>query len=291
MTEAAEPQWDERATLADRMRHYAVPGVGVAAIDNFAIDWSRGYGTLRAGGDESVTPETLFHAGSIAKCLSAAATLTLVEDGRLGLDRDIAEDLRSWQIPESDFTREEKVTLRRLLSHTGGLEDGFTNRSSGDPVPDYFTAEGSASSVSLVELLEPLGLPSSTYEQPIPSAQRPRAAVEHDLSGRPIGGDRLHIPFRAAGGLWTTLSDLAAFVIEILQAHRGESERILSQSITEEMLKRQIEIENNPVAEAAGIGFQLGGAGGDFYLVHTGGTWGSTAILWAYPERGREPSS
>lgn len=80
-TEAAEPQWDERVGLADRMRHYAVPGVSVAVIDGFEIAWSKGYGALRTRGEDPVTPQTLFHAGSVAKCLSAAATLTLVEQG------------------------------------------------------------------------------------------------------------------------------------------------------------------------------------------------------------------
>lgn len=340
MTEAAEPQWDRRAELADRMQHYAVPSVGVAVIDGFEIAWSRGYGTLRAGGEDPVTVETLFHAGSVAKCLSAAAALTLVEQGLLDLDGDVNEKLRAWRIPENDLTREEKVTLRRLLSHSGGLEDGFTNRSSADAVPDYFTPEGEAPSVSLRELLDaapgvdvdgptrvtavpgsryryanadyvvlellagdvtgepfarfmervilgPLGLTSSTYEQPLPPDLRTRAAVEHDLSGRPIPGDRLHIPLLAAGALWTTPSDLARFGIEIARTYRGESERILSRGAAMEMLTRQIKIADNPLAEASGLGFQLAGEGEDLYAVHTGGTWGSTSILWIYPATGK----
>ncbi len=340
MTESAEPQWDQRATLAERMRHYAVPGVGLAVIDDYEIAWSGGFGTLEAGTGDRVTDQTLFHAGSIAKCLSAAAALTLVGEGRLELDRDVNEHLRSWRIPDSEFTAAEKVTLRRLLSHSGGIQDGFTDRSSGDRVPDYFRPAGEGATVELRELLdaapgidvdgptrvtavpgsryryanadyailellvrdvtgepfaafmaqrvlEPLGLASSTYEQPLPAALRARAAVEHDLRGRPVPGDRLHIPLLAAGGLWTTPSDLAQFAIEILRSHRGESDRLLSRALTAEMLTRQIEVAGNPLADGAGLGFELAGEGTGFYIVHTGGTWGSTSILWAYPETGQ----
>lgn len=72
-----------KLTLAERMEHYQVPGVSIAIIDDFKIDWARGYGVLEAGGAELVTAETLFHAGSMAKSISAAAALGLVEGGLL----------------------------------------------------------------------------------------------------------------------------------------------------------------------------------------------------------------
>jgi hypothetical protein len=49
-------------------------------------------------------------------------------------------------------------------------------------------------------VLDPLRLKSSTYEQPLPEDLRAAAAIEHDSKGLPIEGDRLHIPFVAAGG-------------------------------------------------------------------------------------------
>jgi CubicO group peptidase (beta-lactamase class C family) len=338
--EDGQPHWDERAELADRMRQYGVPGVGIAVIEGYEIAWAGGYGTLRSDDDTPVTPATLFHAGSTAKPIAAAAALKLVQEGRLSLDGDINEKLRSWHVPDSEFTVREKVTLRRLLSHSGGLEDGLTNRSSADALPNYLTPEGVAPTVTIQQLLdaepgldvdgparvarvpgseyryanadyailelllhdvtgkpfprilwetvlEPLGMDSSTYEQPLPPDLRSRAAIEHDRSGQPFEGDRLHIPLLAAGGLWTTPSDMARFLIETMDGYRGESRRILSRAMASEMFEPQIEVPDNPLAEAAGLGFQLSGEGEGFYAVHTGATWGSTAIVWAYPETGQ----
>lgn len=52
------------------------------------------------------------------------AALRLVEKGRLKLDEDVNGKLRSWKVRENEFTRTEKVTLRRLLSHSAGLNEG-----------------------------------------------------------------------------------------------------------------------------------------------------------------------
>jgi CubicO group peptidase (beta-lactamase class C family) len=54
-----------------------------------------------------------------------------------------------------------------------------------------------------------------------------------------------------------------------------------------EMLKPQILISGNPVADSMALGFERSGKGSELAILHTGGTWGSTAIVWAYPETGQ----
>lgn len=64
------------------------------------------------------------------------AALSLVEKGMLVLDEDVNRRLKSWKLPESEFTKEHKVTLRTLLTHTGGTTpSGFRGYASGVPVP------------------------------------------------------------------------------------------------------------------------------------------------------------
>jgi CubicO group peptidase (beta-lactamase class C family) len=54
------------------------------------------------------------------------AALRLVEKGKLNLDEDVNKKLVSWKIPENEFTKEQKVTLRGLLTHNAGLSvSGF----------------------------------------------------------------------------------------------------------------------------------------------------------------------
>jgi CubicO group peptidase (beta-lactamase class C family) len=135
LAELGDPPW-RRLALADRMAHYNVPGVGIAVVNDFEIEWAKGYGVLEAGGDEPVTPDTLFQAASIGKTIVAVTAMRLVEGGLLDLDRDVNERLTSWKVPASEFTAHEKVTLRRLLSHSAGTNSyGYQGYARGRALP------------------------------------------------------------------------------------------------------------------------------------------------------------
>ena len=122
-------------TLSQQMAALHVPGVSVAVIHKGKLEWARGFGVARAGGSP-VTPHTLFQAASISKPITALAVLRLVDSGKLNLDTDVNEYLKSWRIPDSEFTAKAKVTLRELLSHTAGITvPGFGGYLSGEPLP------------------------------------------------------------------------------------------------------------------------------------------------------------
>lgn len=132
-----------RLKLTDRMRYYNTPGVSIAVINGGKLEWARGYGLREAGKSYPVTPDTLFSAGSISKPVTAMAALDFVQDGRMELDEDVNTRLISWKVPESDYTKRSKVTLRRLLNHTSGLPlgagSGRTYRF-GEPFPTIVQA-------------------------------------------------------------------------------------------------------------------------------------------------------
>lgn len=128
------PELDARIQRLMERRH--VPGVSIAVINDSEIEWAKGYGVLEAGGDEPVTTDTLFQAASVGKPLTAAATLHFVEQGLLNLDEDVNDALVSWKVPENEFTTQEKVTLRRLLSHSAGVTvHGFQGYTQGQELP------------------------------------------------------------------------------------------------------------------------------------------------------------
>ena len=125
-----------RMSLADRMKFYKTPGVSIAVINDGRIEWAHGYGVLEAGGKEPVTPETLFQAASNSKSLTAMVVLRLVEQGKLDLDSDVNKWLISWKVPENEFTKDQKVTVRRLLAHTAGVSNpGFIGYPVDKPLP------------------------------------------------------------------------------------------------------------------------------------------------------------
>ena len=135
LAELGDPPWS-RLALADRMAHYNVAGVSIAVVNDFEIEWAKGYGVLVAGGDEPVTPDTLFQAASIGKTLVAVTALRVVEEGLLDLDQDVNSRLVSWRVPESELTAHEKVTLRRLLSHSAGTNKfGYQGYAQGQALP------------------------------------------------------------------------------------------------------------------------------------------------------------
>ena len=125
-----------RMKLTERLQFYKTPGLSVAVINDGRIEWARGYGFTEVGGKKPVTTETMFQAASISKPVTAMAALRLVEQNKLALDEDVNKKLVSWKVLDNEFTKEQKVTLRRLLSHSAGLTvSGFLGYPEGEQLP------------------------------------------------------------------------------------------------------------------------------------------------------------
>jgi CubicO group peptidase (beta-lactamase class C family) len=126
----------QKRTLAERMKAMQVRGVSLAVIHNFQIDWASGYGILDDSSKKPVNTSTLFQAGSISKPVAVTAAMRLVELDKANLDEDVNARLKSWKLPENEFTKTEKVTLRRTMSHSAGLTvHGFPGYEAGEVVP------------------------------------------------------------------------------------------------------------------------------------------------------------
>jgi CubicO group peptidase (beta-lactamase class C family) len=127
---------DSTWTIEERMKHYGVHGVSIAVIDDNKIAWMKSYGVMDTVSKRPVTDSTLFQAASISKPVFTMAALKLAQEGVLQLDQDVNMQLRSWKMPENEFTRTEKVTLKRLLGHVAGTTvHGFPGYAPGDTLP------------------------------------------------------------------------------------------------------------------------------------------------------------
>lgn len=82
---------------------FKVPGLSIAVIDNFQVIWAKGYGVIEADSKARVTPKTLFQAGSISKPVAATAALYMVEQGKLALDENVNDKLKTWKVPDDEF--------------------------------------------------------------------------------------------------------------------------------------------------------------------------------------------
>jgi len=128
-------------------------------------------------------------------------------------------------------------------------------------------------------VLAPIGMTRSSYAQPISPEHNNNAARAHDNNGE-SRGPKWHVyPEHAAAGLWTTPTDLARFMIEVQHSARGESNRVLSQSIIQEML--------NPVGVGPfAVGFTMSKIGEGWYFSHGGSNWGFRALMLAHKVKG-----
>lgn len=144
--------------IHERMARYGVPGCAVAVIEGGEVAWVAGYGLTEVGG-AAVTADTMFQAASISKVVNALAVLATVEQGLIQLDRDINEQLRSWQLPREDAWASRAVTPRQLLSHTAGTSTpGFVGYVPGEAIPttwDILNGTSPANSEAVTVITEP----------------------------------------------------------------------------------------------------------------------------------------
>ncbi|MEV0586996.1 serine hydrolase domain-containing protein [Nonomuraea sp. NPDC050310] len=119
--------------LNEALDKHGTPGAGIAV-------WSGGKLTEAAAGVLNrrtgvlATPDSVFQVGSTTKVWTAALVLQLVEDGLVDLD----EPVRAY-LP--DFPVEGPITVRHLLSHSGGFDgDLFEDTGRGDDCLEKFVA-------------------------------------------------------------------------------------------------------------------------------------------------------
>jgi CubicO group peptidase (beta-lactamase class C family) len=111
--------------LETRMRALRIPGVAVGVLHGDE-EYFAGLGVTSLDNPLPVTPDTIFQCGSISKTILGTALMTLVEEGTLDLDAPVRRWLPQFSLRDADAA--ERVTLRHLLTHTGGwLGDHFND--------------------------------------------------------------------------------------------------------------------------------------------------------------------
>ncbi len=99
-------------TIQAALESTGVPGLSVAIINDGAVDWQAGYGTMKADADMPVSDTTLFQAASLAKPVTVLAAMRMRDAGLIDFDRDIETYLKSYSLPEGEQTPGNPVTFR-----------------------------------------------------------------------------------------------------------------------------------------------------------------------------------
>ena len=259
------------AQIEDLLAAYGIPGATVSVVVDGELMFAKGYGWADIDrGRPVVAEETLFHAASISKLFLWTAIMQLAEEGLVDLHADINEYLGEVRIPA---TYRESITLDRLLTHTAGFEE-MKGPLYGDELPvlgEYlvrhmpdrifrpgayaaYSNYGAALAAYIVErvsgtpcdtyidehILRPLGMNSSSLAQPPSPELAARESASYALR---LGRLKRDVPtldlLPAVGGLSTTATDMAAFMIAHLQRGRYGDTRIIAQHTAELMHQRQ----------------------------------------------------
>jgi CubicO group peptidase (beta-lactamase class C family) len=317
-TPAAKGKWDKAGleqaagVMADWIKDGRVQGASILVTQG-SRQFARNFGTARGA-------EPVFLLASLSKPMTAAAVMTLVDQGQLSLDDTVVKFFPT-------FTGEgrETITIRNLLTHTGGLPDMLPNdemlRQNHAPLSEY--REGA--------LKAPLKFPPGTKysyasmgillsaEIALKITGKPIADIVEERVFRPLGmrhtgfglrgrDNATTVPSQAApamteegkktwtdwnwnssywrnlgapwGGALGSAADIARFYAEFLET-RG---RVLKPATEAMMISNQ----SPPGVKASGLGFDLPpGVGAPATGPRTFGHNGSTGTLsWADPDTG-----
>jgi CubicO group peptidase (beta-lactamase class C family) len=308
-----------RWTIEDRMSQYRVPGVSIAVIENGKIAWARGVGVKEAGKPEPVTPDTLFQAGSVSKPVAVSAMLRLVERGTLNLDTDVNRYLTSWKVPENQFTATEKVTLRRIVSHSAGLTvNGFRGYPPGAPLPTaaqvlsgtppansppvvvdtvpgtIYRYSGGGLTVMQQVMVDVTGTPfhELVRQQVLARAGMDRSTYEQPLpAARAAEVARGHTSNGAlVPGGWHTLPELAAAGLWTTPTDLAKWAIAIADAragratavLSQDMAKQMLTLQKDSFA----LGLPVNASGKDFNFWHSGSNVGFRAHFKMFPELG-----
>ena len=273
------------ALIPSQLRNRNIAGAVVSVVKDGQVLFQKGYGYADVEEKKPVLPDqTLFRPGSISKLFTAIAVMQLVERGKLDLDRNV-NDYLDFSIPR---TYPEPITLRRLLTHTGGFEETLKNlfvahESDMKPLRSYLVNEmparifppGKIPSYSnygftlagyIVErvsgekferyvenhILNPLGMNNSTFDQPLPAQLAPQMSKGY-LSASKNPRDFEFVQAAPAGALTTTAADMKRFMLAFLQDGTVDGVSILKPETVRQMETRQFEF--HPLLPGLGITF------------------------------------
>ena len=273
------------ALIPSQLQNRNIAGAVVSVVKDGNVLFQKGYGYADVEAKTPVLPDqTLFRPGSISKLFTATAVMQLVEQGKLDLDRDV-NDYLDFPIPK---TYPEPITLRQLLTHTGGFEETLKNLFVAhesdmkslrtylvNQMPARIFPPGKVPSYSnygftlagyIVErvsgekfeqyvanhILQPLRMTSSTFDQPPPPQLAPQISKAY-VSASKKPRDFEFVQAAPAGALSTTAADMTRFMLVFLQNGSVDGVSILKPESVRQMETRQLEFD--PMICGVGITF------------------------------------
>ena len=136
--------------IVSEMKRLDVPGVSIG-IWHKGKEFTAGFGITNVEHPLEVTPDTLMQVGSISKTFTGTLLMILVEQGKVDLDAPVRRYIKDFKLKDESVAK--KVTVRHLLTHTGGwIGDYFNNFGDGDDSLDRMVKD-----IAKLAQIQPLG--------------------------------------------------------------------------------------------------------------------------------------
>jgi len=136
--------------IQKEMKRLHIPGVAIG-IYHKGREWTSGFGVTSIEHPLPVTPDTLFQTGSISKTFTGILLMMLYEQGKVDLGAPVRKYIKDFQLSDEAVTK--KVTVRHLLTHTGGwVGDYFNDFGNGDDALDKMVK-----AIAKLPQVQPLG--------------------------------------------------------------------------------------------------------------------------------------
>jgi CubicO group peptidase (beta-lactamase class C family) len=292
------------------------PGLAVAVVEGDKIAYTGAFGLRDVEAKKPVTAETLFYIASSTKPFTAAAVRLLAAEGKLDLDAPLSKSIPGLKLtPPLDA---ERISLRDLLAHRPGFENGAVNFRTAFPgnmdgaalmaalekhstvAPITFEYSNTSYIVAALAVEQAAGAPwpevlatkiftplsmRSTFAS-IPPASLPVAAgygdIEHGQFRRrqPKVARTMH----PAGGMFSTAGDLARWLI----ANMNEGAGVFPARVIRDLHAPQVSLSRryrHIDRFAYALGWYHGEYEGDLLVHHFGGFNGFHAHMSFMPQR------
>lgn len=259
----------------------------------------------------------LFRIGSISKMFTWVSVMQLVAQGKLDLNTDINTYLKDFKITPA---YPEPITLKHLMTHTPGFEDRFVglfgrdstsmNRSLTQvlieeqpervrPPGTYasYSNHGTGMAAYIVEqvsgmsfndyveknILQPLGMTSTTFRQPLPKDLAPRMSKGYKYEGgKFVEKSFEYVPLYPVGSAATTATDMIPFMRALLENGKLDSASILD-SVTLALMKSPAH-QHHSAVNPMRHGFMDLSRGGVETIGHGGDTFWFHSIMMIFPQ-------
>jgi CubicO group peptidase (beta-lactamase class C family) len=111
----------------------STPGIVVLILQNGRPVYSHSVGVREVGSAALIGENDMFRLASMTKAVTSVAAMTLIEQGKIGLDDPVSRflpefaKLRVRGADGTEATASRPPTIRELLSHTAGFSYNFIN--------------------------------------------------------------------------------------------------------------------------------------------------------------------